>query len=113
MPAIGLAAKALDIDVFERHAREHRDTMITLLPIERRVLVAEALETLHRECIVRAFDFLQAKDIRPYTFQKPGDQIDAQANRIDIPGRDFERHERNILDMSCPANAGHPIPTDF
>jgi hypothetical protein len=70
MSAIDLAAEALDIDVFERQAREHRDTMITLLPIERRVLVAEALEALHRECIVRAFGLLQANDIRPHAFQK-------------------------------------------
>src|ERR1044071_4833195 len=70
MTAIGLAAETLDIDLLKRHAREHSDTVIALLPIERRLLVPEPLETLDRKGIIRTLGFLQAQHIRPRAFQK-------------------------------------------
>ena len=68
MPAIGLAAKALDIDMFERHAREHGDAMIALLAVECGVLIAESLEAFNRKSVVGAFGLLQAQYVRSRGF---------------------------------------------
>ena len=46
---------------------------------------AEALETLQWKCVVNAFGFLQAQHVRPRRFEEFGDDVDAQAHRIDIP----------------------------
>ena len=92
MAAIGLAAEVLQIDAVERPAREHGDAVIALLAVERRVFIAEPLEALERKDLVRAFGFLQAKYVRPRAFEKFRDQVDAQADGIDVPGGDLEGH---------------------
>jgi hypothetical protein len=61
--AVGLAAIIVDRDALERQAREHRDAVIALLPVQRRMDVAEALEALERKGVVRAFRLLQADHV--------------------------------------------------
>ena len=62
--------------------------MIALLPVERDVLIAEPLEALERKRIVRTLGLLQAQHVRPHRLDELGDEIDAQADRIDVPGGD-------------------------
>ncbi len=96
MAAIGLAAKALDVEALERQSRDHDDAVIALLAVERDVLVAEPLETLERKSVVRALGLLQAKNVGPHRLDEFGDQIDAQPHRIDVPGRELDLHGRNM-----------------
>jgi len=46
MPAIGLAAKNLHVDLFEGDAGDNRDAVIPLLSVERDVLISQAPEPL-------------------------------------------------------------------
>ena len=89
---IDLVAEGTDVGGLERQFRDDGDAMIALLPVQRDVLIAEAPETLERKCIIDAFGFLQAQNVRPHRFQEFGDEIDAQAHRIDIPGCQGETH---------------------
>jgi hypothetical protein len=80
--AVLLAAVIVDRDALERQPREHRDAMIALLPVQRGVLIAEALEALQREGVVRAFGLLQADHVRPHRLDEARDQINPQANEL-------------------------------
>ena len=60
MPAVGLAAEALYVDLFKGNTRKDRHAVIALLSAQSRVLVAESLETLEGEGIVGALRLLQA-----------------------------------------------------
>src|SRR5882672_4399797 len=111
MPGIDVVAEGADVRGLERQLRDHSDAVITLLPVQRDVFVAEAFEALQRKCVVDAFGFLQAQHVRPRRFEEFGDDIDAQAHRIDIPGCQGEAHENGVAVFSlrhgraCP---GHP-----
>jgi hypothetical protein len=107
---IDLVAEGSDVGGLERQFRDHRDAMITLLSVQRDVLIAEAPETLQRKCIIDAFGFLQAQNVRPHRFQEFGDEIDAQAHRIDVPGCQGETHgdqqcKRRAADDARPHSA--------
>jgi hypothetical protein len=58
VPTIAFAAKRLNLEALERQAREHYDAVIALLPIERHVLIAEALEALERKPVVGTLGLL-------------------------------------------------------
>ena len=60
MARVGLAAKAALVDFIKRNTGNHGDAMITLLPVQRDVLIAQPLEALEREGVVGTFGFLQA-----------------------------------------------------
>jgi hypothetical protein len=90
--AVGLAAIIVDRDRLERQAREHRDAVIALLPVQRRVDVAETFETLQREGVVRALGLLQADHVGPHRLEMARHQVDAQADRVDVPGGDRQGH---------------------
>ena len=114
VPAVGLAAEILDFETFKRQAGEHGDAMITLLPVDRRMFVAEPPEALQRKRIIRAFRLLQAEDVGPRRLDEFGDEIDAQPHRVDIPGGDLELHPGNLgcrmhsrYVMAAPAPAIH------
>src|SRR3974377_547442 len=92
-----LPAESLHVDPLERYARDHRDAVIALLPVERDVLIAEPLEALERKSLVRALRLLQAEYVRPHRLDELGDEIDAQADRIDVPGRDREGHHADLM----------------
>src|SRR5262245_63867662 len=81
--AVDLAAKRLDIEAFERQAREHDDAVVAFLPVERHVLVAETLETLERKPVVGTLGFLQTEHIRSNRLHELRDAVDAQTQRND------------------------------
>src|SRR5262245_36777286 len=70
--------------------------MVALLTIECGVRVTEPREALERKFIVRALGFLEADHIRLYSFDELRYQADAQAHRIDVPGRDLEIHAQML-----------------
>ena len=55
------------------------------------MVIAELLEALQRKQVVDALGLLQAMT-SGRTLEELGDQIDAQAHRIDIPGCQGEAH---------------------
>ena len=93
---IDLVAKGSDIGGLERQFRDYRDAVITLLSVQRDVLIAKALEPLQGKCVVDAFGFLQSQDIRPHRFEELGDDVDAQAHRVDVPGCEGETHGGDV-----------------
>src|SRR4029079_4469739 len=92
MARVTLAAEAALVDGVERYARDHRDAVVALLTVDRDVLVAELPEALRRKSIVWALRLLQAQHVGLRGSQEPGDAIDAQADGIDVPGGDGQRH---------------------
>ena len=90
---IDLVAEGADIRGLERQLRDDGDAVIALLPVQRDVLIAEALEALQRKGIVDAFGLLQAQHVRPRRLEEFGDEVDAQAHRIDIPRCQGKAHE--------------------
>jgi hypothetical protein len=66
--------------------------VIALLAIERGIFIAEPLEALEREFIVRTFGFLQAQYVGTNSLEEPRHQIDAQPNRIDVPACNGQLH---------------------
>ena len=97
VPRVDLVAERPDVGRLERQARDDGDAVIALLPVQRDMLIAEPLEALQRKRIVDAFGLLQAQHIRPRALQEFGDDVDAQAHRIDVPGGDGEPHESCVL----------------
>src|SRR6185369_607291 len=77
--------------------RDDGDAVIALLPVQRDMLIAETLESLQREGVVDALGFLQAQHVRPRRFEEFGDDVDAQAHRIDIPRCQGKAHEGRVL----------------
>jgi hypothetical protein len=86
-------AEHADVGGLERQLRNDGDAVIALLPVQRDVVVAELLEALERKRVVRTFGLLQAQDVGLHRLQQVGDQFDAQADGIDIPGGEGETHE--------------------
>src|SRR5215471_6019386 len=73
--------------------------MVALLTIECGVRVTESREALERKFIVRALGFLEADHIRLYSFDELRYQADAQAHRIDVPGRDLKIHAQMLAEL--------------
>src|SRR6266542_5028087 len=93
MPTVALAAKRLDIEAFERQTRKYDDAVITLLPIQRHVLIAEPLEPLDRKPVVGALGFLQTENVGPNCLHESRHAVDAQPHRIDVPRCDCQPHQ--------------------
>ena len=96
MAAVALGAQVVDGDALEWQAREHRDAVIALLAVDRDVHVAEAAEAPERKRVIGTFRLLQADHVGPRCLDMAGDLIDAQADRVDVPGRQRERHRRAL-----------------
>ena len=62
--------------------------MPALLAGDGQVRHAHGLEGLAGELVRLALDFLQAQDVRGLFGDEPGDLIDTQADRVDVPCRD-------------------------
>jgi hypothetical protein len=54
--------------------------------------VAKLAKAFEREKLVTAFDFLKAQDVGPRLAQEASDEIEAQANGIDVPGAYSDCH---------------------
>ena len=94
--AVDLAAIALQRLGIERQPRDHGDAVIALLAVERDVLIAEPLEALQRKGVVRALGFLQAQHVGTDRLEELGNEVDAQPDRIDVPGGELDLHGRNL-----------------
>jgi len=92
VPAVGLAAKRLDAEILERQARKNDHSVIAFLPVERHVLVTQALEALERKAVVRALRLLQTEDVGPHRLDESRYGLDAQPHRVDVPRRDRQPH---------------------
>src|SRR5579864_5285415 len=67
--------------------------MISLLAVQGDMFIAETAEALQRKDIVDAFGFLQTEHVRSRRLDELGDEIDAQAHRIDVPCCQRKTHE--------------------
>ena len=94
MPAVAFAAIGFDRRRLERQPRDHHDAVVALLAVQREMLVTEPLELFERKTVVRTLGFLQAQNVGLRRLDEFGDQPDAQAYRIDVPGRDGDFHAR-------------------
>ena len=92
VPRVDLAAEGPHVGLVEGMPRDDRDPVVALLSVQRDVLVAETLEALQRKRVVRTFRLLQAENVRPDRFNEFRDEIDAQTDGIDVPGRDGQAH---------------------
>jgi len=98
--AIGLAAERLNVEALKWQPRQHDDAVIALLTIERGIFIAEPLEALEREFIVRTFGFLQAQYVGTNSLEEPRHQINAQPYRIDVPACNGQLHrDREFSDQ--------------
>ena len=70
--------------------------MIALLAIQGGVHVAEAVESLQRKRVIGAFRLLQADQVGPRRLDVAVTRLDAQADRIDVPGRQREWHRQAL-----------------
>jgi hypothetical protein len=112
VPRIELVAEGSNIGFVERQFRDYGDAVIALLSVKRDMLIAEAFEAFQRERVVDTFGFLQAQDVRPHRFEEFGDDIDAQAHRIDVPGCQGKPHETTYYRRRGKRKrGGNPIDT--
>jgi hypothetical protein len=100
MPRVDLAAERANVGPVESEPRDDRDAVMALLSIERDMLIAEALEALQRKGIIGTFCFLQAEHVGPDRLDELRNDVDAEADGIDVPGRDGQTHAKNRLMMS-------------
>ena len=71
----------------DRQPGDNGDAVHPLLTRQVHVSVTRSLEGLPRKLVLEAFDLLQAQDISLLTHEESDDAVDAEANRIDVPGR--------------------------
>ena len=114
MAGVALGAEVSLGERGERDARNDRDAVIALLPVDRDMGIARVPERAEGEIAVRAFRFLQAQNIRLVLGEIADDEIDAQAHRIDVPRGDRKRHERlrGAQTAACPAGGGAQASLD-
>src|ERR1700722_17928825 len=108
MARVALGAKVSLGEGGERNARNNRHAVVTLLPVDRDMVIACVTERPKGEIAVGAFCFLKAQDIRLVVEEIPDHEIDAQADRIDVPCGDGKGHGRlrGWQTATCPAGAG-------
>lgn len=70
--------------------------MVCLLATDVNMIIAKRLYWFERELAFLALYFLQTQNIRLYFLQKALNQIDAQANRVDVPGGYFKCHWKTL-----------------
>jgi len=71
-----------------------------LLTADPQVGQAHVDEGLTRELVLGAFDLLQAQDVRGVLGDETGDLINAQADRVDVPGDDAKAHASGLSSLA-------------
>ncbi len=84
------------------------DAMPALLAADLQVRQAHLFEGAHRKLVVGAFDFLQQQDVGGALGHIAGDLIDAQANRVDVPGGQAKGHAPAIAGVGKVAQKTPP-----
>ena len=92
MARVALFAELALVDGFEGNARGDAHAVIALLPIDRHMGIAQALEVTEGKFAVAALRFLKADHIGLKAVGEMFDQRHAQPHRIDVPGREFDGH---------------------
>ena len=86
------AAHAHHAPIAKGQAGQDRDPVVALLACIGEVGVIDGAQALGREAVVRALGFLQAEHVGPRLREEAADVPEAQAHRVDVPGRDGEAH---------------------
>ena len=73
--------------------------MIALLSGDRHMVEAERAERQLGEEPVNAFDFLEAENVGPLSAHQAFDEVETQADRVDVPGGEAKSHEE------CPTES--------
>src|SRR3984957_1518692 len=94
MTRVSFGAKVSPGECGKRNARNNRDPVIALLPVDRDMRIARVPKRPEREIGVRAFRLLQTQNIGLVLKQISDHKIDAQTHRVDIPCGDRKRHPR-------------------
>ena len=87
--AIGLPVEP--VVLAHRHPADDRDAVVHRLAVQDLMRIAELAERRVGKVAVDHLGFLQAQDVGRFLAQKALDDVDAKANRIDVPGSDLER----------------------
>jgi len=110
VPALLDAAEDATRHVGQRRARDDGDAVIALLAVHRLVCIAGVGQLARRELLVAALDLLQAQDIGPVLAQEIEHDRQPQANRIDVPGGEAERHEGGASGRCAPRGGAPDRP---
>jgi hypothetical protein len=98
-------------DFLKRNAADRGDAVVTLLPMDNAMGVPGRLERRMRELLLAALDLLQTQHVGPFLLEQAHDLVDAQADRIDVPGGDRD-HGASDRDGTPPAARLGPRPAD-
>ena len=66
--------------------------MIALLSGDRHMVETERAERQLGEEPVNAFDFLEAENVGPLSAHQAFDEVETQADRVDVPGGEAKSH---------------------
>ena len=95
-----VVARQPGLGLFVRQLRQQRDAVERLLAVGDDV-VAQRLDLEPGKGVIDAFGFLQAQHIRPHRLEEFGDEIDAQAHRIDVPCCQGKAHGDRHYNKTC------------
>ncbi len=111
---VGLAAPGDPLHLLDRMPGEDGDAVVPGLTVDRRIGVAEPLDRGAREQLVPHLGLLQAEHIGPDLADEPGEAVEPETDRVDVPGGDADgtgldgrRTERQM------AAAGGPCPDSW
>ena len=98
--------------VLDGQARGDGDAMPALLAAHPQMRQAHLLERRARELVGGAFDLLQQQDVRRALGHEPRHLIDAQANRVYVPGGEAKRHGPRLSRPDASHLAGAQAASD-
>jgi hypothetical protein len=84
----------------KRQARDDGDPVIAFLAKLGDVAIAQLLERRRRKLALRAFGLLKAEDVWGVLLQKAHNRSNAQADRINVPGGNFQFHRNDLPQRS-------------
>src|ERR1700733_11242235 len=108
MTRVTFGAKVSPGECGERNARNNRDPVIALLPVDGDMRIAGFPERAEGEIGIRAFRLLQTQNVGLVLKQISDHKIDAQTHRIDVPRGAGKRHSRlrkSLSGVTFPAAA--------
>lgn len=90
MPGFAIGLPVAPVSFVQRHFADDRHAMVHLLAVQRLMLITERCERMGGERFIDRLRFLQAQYVRRFFGEETLDDADAETDRIDVPGRDFE-----------------------
>src|SRR5712675_2853999 len=97
MAGIVLAAKGERTGLAKRQSREDGNPVIALLAVDRLMDITERVERIRREELIPDLGFLEAKHVGGVVFEELAGQLGAKADRIDVPGGEFNGSHGPLL----------------